>query len=79
MPSTIRPRLTAITIFLSACSLGACALPVSIDADCAWTKPIRFSEVTKMWLVDQVPWPVALRDDLIKIAKHNEKFETFCG
>lgn len=79
MPSTKRQFLTATAIFLTAFSLGACAVPVSIDADCAWTKPITFSDETKMWLVTQVPWPDALRDDLVKIAKHNEKFETFCG
>ena len=75
----MHPGLTATAIFLIAFSLGACALPVSIDADCAWTKPIRFSEATKMWLVNRVPWPEPLRADLVKIAKHNEKFETFCG
>ena len=75
----MHPALTATAIFLIACSLGACAIPVRIDADCAWTKPIRFSEATKMWLVNQVPWPAPVRADLIKIAKHNEKYGVFCG
>lgn len=74
----MRPKihlgLTAIAIFLNACSL-----PVSVNADCAWAKQIRFSEATKTWLATQVPWPAPLRADLIKIATHNEKFETFCG
>ncbi len=74
MPSTIPPCLTATAIFLSACSL-----PVSVDIDCAWAKPIRFSNATKTWLADRVPWPGHLRADLIKIAKHNEKFGVFCG
>ncbi len=68
------PMTTASAIFLSACSL-----PVSLDADCAWAKPIRFSEATKTWLADRVPWPGHLRADLVTIAKHNEKFEVFCG
>ncbi len=74
MPSTMRLFLMMTAIFLSACSL-----PVSIDADCAWAKPIRFSEATKTWLARQTPWPDHLRADLIKIAKHNEKFGVFCG
>ena len=79
MPSTKRPRLSATAIFLTAFSLGACAVPVTIDADCARTKPIKFSQETKTWLVNRIPWPESLRDDLMKIAKHNEKYETFCG
>ena len=74
MPLIIPLGLTASAIFLSACSL-----PVSIDADCAWAKPIRFSEATKTWLAERTPWPDYLRADLIKIAKHNEKLEVFCG
>ncbi len=66
--------LTASAIFLSAWSL-----PVSIDADCAWAKPIRFSEATKTWLAERTPWPGPVRADLIKIAKHNEKYGVFCG
>jgi hypothetical protein len=52
---------------------------VSINADCAWAKPIRFSNATKNWLADRTPWPGYLRADLIKIAKHNEKYGVFCG
>ena len=78
MPSTMRAiiplGLTAIAIFLSACSL-----PVSLDTDCAWAKPIRFSEATKTWLAERTPWPDHLRADLSKIAKHNEKYGVFCG
>jgi len=51
----------ATAIFLIAFSLGACAVPVTIDADCAWTKPIKFSEETKTWLVNRIPWPAPLR------------------
>jgi len=58
--------------------LSACSLPVSVDVDCAWAKPIRFSNASKQWLAERTPWPEPLRADLIKIAKHNEKFETFC-
>ena len=65
---------TASAIFLSACSL-----PAAIDADCAWAKPIKFSEPTKNWLAERTPWPEYLRADLIKIAKHNEKYGVFCG
>ena len=74
MRSIIPLGLTASAIFLSACSL-----PVSINADCAWAKPIRFSNATKNWLADRTPWPGYLRADLIKIAKHNEKYGVFCG
>ncbi len=74
MTSTMRLSLIASVIFLSACSL-----PVSIDADCAWAKPIRFSNATKAWLANQVPWPASVRADLVKIAKHNEKYGVFCG
>ena len=72
--STMRLGLTATAIFLSACSLT-----ISIDVDCSWSKPIRFSEPTKAWRANQIPWPAALRADLIKITKHNKKFVTFCG
>jgi hypothetical protein len=74
MPSTKPLCLTAIAIFLSACSL-----PVSVDADCAWAKPITFSPPTKAWLAERSPWPDSVRADLERIARHNEKFETFCG
>ena len=73
MTSTLSLSLTASAIFLSACSL-----PVSIDADCAWTKPILFSDASKEWLIERMPWPEHFRADLIKIVRHNEKFETFC-
>lgn len=73
MPSKIPLILTAMTIFLTACSL-----PVSIDTDCAWAKPIRFSNATKTWLAERAPWPGYLRTDLNKIAKHNEKYRVFC-
>ncbi len=74
MPSTMPLSLMATAIFLSACSQR-----VSIDADCTWAKPIRFSEATKTWLGERTPWPGHLRADLIKIAKHNEKYGVFCG
>ncbi len=68
------------TLFLIATMifLNACSLPVSLDADCAWAKPIRFSEPTKNWLAERTPWPGHLRKDLLAIAKHNEKFGVFC-
>ncbi len=74
MPSTARPCLIATAIFLSACSL-----PVSVEVDCAWTKPIRFSQPTKDWLTALSPWPDPVRQDFEKIAKHNEKYRAFCG
>ncbi len=74
MPSTMPLSLMATAIFLSACSL-----PVSVEVDCAWAKPIRFSQPTKDWLAALSPWPDHLRADLIKIAKHNEKYGVFCG
>ncbi len=74
MRSIIPLGLTASAIFLSACSL-----PVSIDIDCAWAKPIRFSDATKTWLAERTPWPDHLREDLVTIAKHNEKYGVFCG
>ena len=78
MKSITARCLTATAIFLTAFSLGACALPVSIESDCAWAQPIRFSDATKAWLVQRVPWPDPLRQDLVKIARHNEKHEMFC-
>lgn len=78
MKSTAGRCRKATAIFLTACSLSACAIPVSIDADCAWSKPIRFSEATKAWLAERVPWPAHLRADLVKIARHNEKHRMFC-
>ena len=78
MKSITARILKATAISLTAFSLVACAVPVRIDADCAWAKPIRLSEPTKAWLVQRVPWPDPLRADLVKIARHNEKFETFC-
>ena len=74
MTSTMRPCMAATAIFLSACSI-----PVSVDVDCAWAKPIRFSEPTKAWLRELSPWPGPVRADLDKIAKHNEKYGVFCG
>ena len=74
MPSTKLPCLILTAIFLSACSL-----PVSIDVDCAWAKPIKFSGPTKAWLADRTPWPAPLRADLEKIARHNDKHRVFCG
>jgi hypothetical protein len=52
---------------------------IRIDADCAWAKPIRFSEATKAWLAERTPWPAPLRADLEKIARHNDKHRVFCG
>ena len=79
MKSITRRCPKATAIFLTAFSLSACAIPVSIDADCAWSKPIRFSEATKTWLAERVPWPAPVRADLVKIARHNEKHRMFCG
>ena len=73
MPSTTRLTLITTAIFLNACSL-----PVSVETDCAWAKPIRFSAATKAWLGERTPWPKPLRADLVKIAKHNDKVELFC-
>ncbi len=74
MTSTTRPCLIATAIFLSACSL-----PVSVEVDCAWAKPILFSEATKTWLAERTPWPANVLADLERIARHNDKFKTFCG
>jgi hypothetical protein len=73
MKSTAVPFLIATTIFSSACSL-----PVAVEADCAWAKPIRFADATKAWLQAHMPWPDHVRADLDKIAKHNEKHAVFC-
>ncbi|MAF95886.1 MAG: hypothetical protein CMM60_09070 [Rhodospirillaceae bacterium] len=59
--------------------MTACSIPVSVDVDCAWARPIKFSEPTKAWLGALSPWPGHVREDLIKIARHNEKHRTFCG
>ncbi len=72
-------RLTRLlTLIATAIFLSACSQRVSLDADCAWAKPIRFSEASKNWLAERTPWPEPLRADLVKIAKHNEKYGAFC-
>jgi len=73
MKSTTALFLIATTIFSSACSL-----PVSVEVDCAWARPIRLQPATKDWLAERGPWPDPVRADLEKVARHNEKFETFC-
>lgn len=76
---SIAVRLLAATwMFSIASSLGACSLPVRVDVDCAWARPIHFSARTKDWLARWSPWPEAVRVDLDKITKHNEKHEAFC-
>lgn len=75
----LKKKLTAqLYLIATAIFLTACSLPVSLDADCAWAKPIRFSNATKTWLADRTPWPGHLREDFVKIAKHNEKYGVFC-
>jgi len=59
--------------------LTACAVPVRVDVDCAWARPIEFEPATKEWLKARSPWPGHLRDDLEKIAKHNDKHRAFCN
>ncbi|MDA1022261.1 MAG: hypothetical protein O2817_02815 [Proteobacteria bacterium] len=71
--------MSALFLIATMISLTACSLPVSIDADCAWAKPIRFSELTKNWLSTLSPWPEPVRQDFEKIAKHNDKHRAFCG
>ncbi len=56
----------------------ACSLPVSVEVDCAWARPIRFEAATKTWLADRLPWPDYVRADLEKVARHNDKHEAFC-
>ena len=73
MKSTAFLCLIATATFLTACSI-----PVRVDVDCAWARPIRFSEATKAWLGALVPWPDHVRADLDKIAKHNEKHGALC-
>ena len=73
MKSTAALFLIAIATFSTACSL-----PVTVEADCAWARPIRFDAATKGWLRAQMPWPDPVRADLDKIAKHNEKHGMFC-
>ena len=66
--------------------LTGCSIPVTAMIDCAWAKPIRFSEETKAWLHTfyddhgrPLPMtPETLAADLAKVAKHNEKYEEFC-
>lgn len=56
----------------------ACSLPVTVEVDCAWARPIRFAPATKEWLAERMPWPEYVRADLEKVARHNEKFEAIC-
>ena len=73
MKSTAALFLIATATFSTACSL-----PVSVEVDCAWARPIRFTDATKAWLAALSPWPDQVRADLENIAKHNEKHEAFC-
>ena len=73
MKSTAALFLIATATFSTACSL-----PVSVEADCAWARPIRLADATKAWLAARIPWPDHVRADLEKIARHNEKYEAFC-
>ncbi|MBC8337129.1 MAG: hypothetical protein H8E39_00420 [Alphaproteobacteria bacterium] len=59
--------------------MSACSLPVSVGADCAWARPIKFSQTTKAWLAERSPWPEGARADLEKVARHNDKHRVFCG
>lgn len=69
----------ALLLATSAISLSGCsAFRIRADLDCAWAKPIRFSDETKSWL-DGLLWPEAAYPDFRQIADHNELFERFCG
>jgi hypothetical protein len=73
MKSIAVPFLIATATFSAGCSL-----PAGGEADCAWARPIRFGPATKDWLAERGPWPDPVRADLEKVARHNEKHETFC-
>lgn len=73
MKSTAALFLIATATFSTACSL-----PAGVEVDCAWARPIRFTDATKAWLAAGMPWPDQVRADLDKIARHNEKHGMFC-
>jgi len=53
-------------------------VPVRVEVDCAWARPIRFAPETKEWLAGRMPWPEQVRADLEKVARHNDKHQAFC-
>ena len=69
---------TALFLIATATFSAGCSLPVSVEVDCAWARPIRLQPATKDWLAERGPWPDPVRADLEKVARHNEKHETFC-
>ena len=69
---------TALLLIATATCSTACSLPISVEMDCAWARPIRFDAATKAWLEALSPWPDPVRADLDKIAKHDEKHAAFC-
>lgn len=69
---------TVLLLIATATFSTACSGPVSVAADCAWARPIRFTPRTKAWLAERMPWPDPVRADFDKIARHNEKYDVFC-
>ena len=52
MKSTAALFLIATATFSTACSL-----PAGVEVDCAWARPIRFTDATKAWLAAGGPPP----------------------
>lgn len=73
-------RSTSVLFLIATATLStACSVPVSVEVDCAWARPIRFAAATKDWLAARMPWPEHLRADLEQVARHNDKHAAFCG
>jgi len=72
-------KSTAALYLIATATLStACSVPVHVEVDCAWARPIRFQAPTKAWLAERMPWPEQVRADLEKVARHNEKWGAFC-
>lgn len=61
-------------------SLTGCKSPSPLPADpCEWSKPILFSDATKVWLQRDGTLPEPVRADLWEIVQHNQKLAAICG
>jgi hypothetical protein len=72
--------MVVLCLLMTTLSLGACKSPSPLSADpCEWSRPILFSDATKVWLQKDGPLPEPVRADLWQIVQHNQKLADICG
>ncbi len=72
--------IPALCLLMIVLSLGACKSPSPLPADpCEWSRPILFSDATKVWLQRDGDLPEPVRADLWQIVQHNQKLAAICG